>query len=101
MGAQRPSHHESREAVLGVQATSKVGIVIGVTRFGTVPDAMIVIVLQLVTVLALNAVKKGCGRVSVCSRRHAHVIAIEGFAIAGHRPQPSGELVRQGRKVYS
>jgi hypothetical protein len=57
MGAQRPSHHESREAAPGVQATSKVGIVIGVARFGTVPDAMIVIVLQLVTELALNAVK--------------------------------------------
>ena len=54
MGAQRPSHHESREAVPGVQATSKVGIVIGFARFGTVPDAMIVIVLQLVTGLALN-----------------------------------------------
>lgn len=47
MGAQRPSHHESREAVPIVQATSKVGIVIDFTRFGTVPDAMIVIVLQL------------------------------------------------------
>ena len=58
MGAKRPSHHESREAVPGVQATSKVGIVIGVARFGTVPDAMIVIVLQLVTGLALNTVKE-------------------------------------------
>jgi hypothetical protein len=103
MGAQRPSHHESREAVSGVQATSKVGIVIGFARFGTVPDAMIVIVLQLVTGLALNAVKKGGGRASVRSRRHADVIAEEGFAIAGHRPQPSGELVghRHGGPVVA
>lgn len=54
MGAQRPSHHESREAVPIVQAASRAGIVIGFARFGTVPDAMIVIVLQLVTGLALN-----------------------------------------------
>jgi hypothetical protein len=31
------SHDESREAVPIVQATSKVGIVIGFARFGTVP----------------------------------------------------------------
>lgn len=58
MGVQRPSHHESREAVPGVQATSRVGIVIGFARFWIVPDAMIVIVLQIKTGLALN----GCGR---------------------------------------
>jgi len=50
------SHHESREAAPIVQATLKVGIVTGVTRFGTVPDAMIVIVivLQLASGLALK-----------------------------------------------
>jgi hypothetical protein len=48
------SHDESREAVPIVQATSKVGIVIGFARFGTVPDAMIVIVLQLARGLALS-----------------------------------------------
>ena len=95
MGAQRPSHHESREAVPGVQSASRAGIVIGFARFGTVPDAMIVIVQQPVTGLALNAVKKGCGRVSVRSRRHAHVMTIERFAIARHRPQSPGELVGQ------
>ena len=54
MSVQRPIHHESREAVPIVQATSKAGIVIGVTRFGTVPDAMIVIVVQLASGLALK-----------------------------------------------
>jgi hypothetical protein len=34
--------------VPGVQAISTVGIVIGIARFWTVPDAMIVIVLQLI-----------------------------------------------------
>jgi hypothetical protein len=37
-----------------VQATSKVGIVIGFTRFGTVPIAVIEIVQQLVSGLAMN-----------------------------------------------
>ena len=40
--ARRSSHHESREAVPIVQAAFLAGIVIGVTRFGTVPDTMIV-----------------------------------------------------------
>lgn len=48
------THHENREAVPIVQAALRAGIVISITRFGTVPDAMIVIVLQLVTALALN-----------------------------------------------
>ncbi len=54
MGAQRLSHHVIREAVPIVQAALQAGIVIGVTRFGTVPDAMIVIVLQLASGLALK-----------------------------------------------
>ena len=48
------SHHESREAAPIVQAALVAGIVIGVARFGTVPDAMIVIGLQLACGLALN-----------------------------------------------
>jgi hypothetical protein len=40
------SHDESREAVPIVQATSKVGIVTGVTRFGTVPEVIVSIVLH-------------------------------------------------------
>jgi hypothetical protein len=48
MGEQRPSHHESREAVPGIQAALLAGIIIGVVRFRTLPNAMIVIVLQLV-----------------------------------------------------
>jgi hypothetical protein len=50
--AKRPSHDESREAVPIVQATSKVGIVIGFARFGTVPDVIVVIVQQLALGLA-------------------------------------------------
>ncbi len=59
------THHEFREAVPGVQATSKVGIVIGIARFGTVPDAMIEIVPQFVTGLALN----GCDDAGVSARQ--------------------------------
>ena len=53
------SHHESREAAPIVQAALVAGIAAsqrnaGVARFGTVPDAMIVIGLQLACGLALN-----------------------------------------------
>lgn len=51
MDAQRPSHHESREWVLSVQAASIAGIVFGIARSETAPDAMIVIVRQLAKVL--------------------------------------------------
>ncbi len=44
----------SREAVPIVQAASEAGILIDVARFGTVPDTMIVVVLQLARGLALN-----------------------------------------------
>ena len=52
--ARGSSHHESREAAPIVQAALVAGIVIGVARFGTVPDAMIVVVLQLASGLALK-----------------------------------------------
>jgi hypothetical protein len=40
------SHDESREAVPIVQAILKIGIVIGFTRFGTVPEVIVSIVLH-------------------------------------------------------
>jgi hypothetical protein len=45
------SHDESREAVPIVQATSKVGIVIGFSRFGTVPVVISLRLQQLAMVL--------------------------------------------------
>jgi hypothetical protein len=45
-GCAGSSHDESREAVPIVQSILKIGIVIGVTRFGTEPEVIVSIVLH-------------------------------------------------------
>jgi hypothetical protein len=94
-GCAGSSHDESREAVPIVQSILKIGIVTGITRFGTVPEVIVSIVLHSRKVLRRTVLETLCGLSAQCGR-DAEVVAIEWFAVARHGPQASRQFVGNG-----